>query len=71
MNQPAVLLVDEPTSALDHERGRQIIDPIAALTHHRNVATLMVTHDHSQLGRVDTVYEMHDGVLASMATAPN
>jgi putative ABC transport system ATP-binding protein len=63
MNHPAVLLVDEPTSALDHERGTKIIELVAELTHDREVATVMVTHDHSQLDQVDTVHEMSDGRL--------
>jgi putative ABC transport system ATP-binding protein len=64
MNRPDVLLVDEPTSALDHDRGSQIIDLMADLTHTRDVATVMVTHDSSQLERVDTIHEMHDGLLS-------
>jgi putative ABC transport system ATP-binding protein len=68
MNHPAVLLVDEPTSALDHERGTQIIDLIADLTHDRKVATVMVTHDHSQLDRVDSVHEMNDGRVMDVRT---
>jgi putative ABC transport system ATP-binding protein len=63
MNRPALLLVDEPTSALDHERGTQIVDLMADLTHDRGVATVMVTHDRRQLDRVDTVYEMQDGAF--------
>ena len=64
MNQPDLLLVDEPTSALDHERGTQIVELMARLTHERGVATVMVTHDRRQLANVDTVYEMQDGALA-------
>ena len=73
MNKPDVLLVDEPTSALDHERGSQIIELMADLTHRRNVATVMVTHDRSQLARVDTVHEMNDGALerAESVLAPS
>lgn len=65
MNRPDVLLVDEPTSALDHERGAKIIDLMATLAHERKVATVMVTHDPSQLDRVDTVHKMNDGLLLS------
>jgi len=68
MNQPDVLLVDEPTSALDNERGEAIIDLLAGLTHDRKVATVMVTHNRSQLGKVDTIHEMNemnDGAVAS------
>jgi putative ABC transport system ATP-binding protein len=69
MNHPDVLLVDEPTSALDHERGTAIIELMAELTHSRNVATVMVTHDRSQLGRVDTIHEMNDGSIADSRVA--
>ena len=65
MNRPDVLLVDEPTSALDHERGTKIIELLANLTHDRKVATVMVTHDQSQLDRVDTVHGMNDGRITS------
>ena len=65
MNRPDVLLVDEPTSALDNERGEAIIDLLAGLTHNHNVATVMVTHNRSQLGRVDTIHEMNDGAVTS------
>lgn len=61
INEPDILLVDEPTSALDHERGTQIVELLADLTHDRGVATVMVTHDRSQLDRVDTIHEMSDG----------
>lgn len=69
MNQSDVLLVDEPTSALDHDRGSQFIELMADLTRRRNVATVMVTHDRSQLARVDTVHEMNDGALTSEVSA--
>jgi putative ABC transport system ATP-binding protein len=69
MNDPSVLLVDEPTSALDEDRSREIVALLASLSHERNVATVMVTHDLSQLDLVDGVYEMHSGTL-STATVP-
>ena len=65
MNRPEVLLVDEPTSALDNERGEAIIDLLAGLTHGHKVATVMVTHNRSQLGRVDTTHEMYDGAVTN------
>jgi ABC-type lipoprotein export system ATPase subunit len=40
---------------------------MAGLTHKRNVATVMVTHDRGQLACVDTVHEMNDGVLETMS----
>nr|NKW55310.1 ATP-binding cassette domain-containing protein [Prescottella equi] len=53
VNDPAVLLVDEPTSALDEERSREIVALLADLSRERSVATVMVTHDLSQLDLVD------------------
>lgn len=67
MNDPDLLLVDEPTSALDHERGSQIVQLLADLTHNRGVATVMVTHNRSQLRHVDTAFEMNDGRLHSIS----
>lgn len=63
MNDPAVLLVDEPTSALDHERGAAILDLLVTLTRERSTATVLVTHDHAHLGRMDATATMTDGRL--------
>ncbi|WP_370324772.1 ABC transporter ATP-binding protein [Euzebya sp.] len=69
INRPHVLLVDEPTSALDHDRGSQIVNLLSRLTHRHGVATLMVTHDRSQLDHVDTVHHLVDGHLQAVASA--
>ncbi|MEV5752816.1 ABC transporter ATP-binding protein [Actinoallomurus sp. NPDC052308] len=63
MNDPTVLLVDEPTSALDHERGAEIIDLLARLTHQRATATVLVTHDRTHLTAADRIVHVHDGRL--------
>ncbi|MBF5030772.1 MULTISPECIES: ABC transporter ATP-binding protein [unclassified Micromonospora] len=63
MNDPTVLLVDEPTSALDHERGAAVIELITRLTHQQSTATVLVTHDRTNLTAVDQVAEVHDGRL--------
>lgn len=65
MNDPALLVVDEPTSALDQERGGAIIELIIELTRARNVATLLVTHDHTHLPQMDSVLVMVDGDLSA------
>lgn len=70
VNDPAVLLVDEPTSALDEERSREIVALLADLSRERSVATVMVTHDLSQLDLVDATYEMHSGALRPTRTQP-
>ncbi|MFD3694598.1 ABC transporter ATP-binding protein [Streptomyces sp. NPDC058646] len=63
MNEPAVLLVDEPTSALDHERGAAALDLLVTLTRERSTATVLVTHDHAHLERMDRTATMADGRL--------
>ncbi|MGW0754296.1 ABC transporter ATP-binding protein [Streptomyces sp. NPDC002587] len=64
MNEPAVLLVDEPTSALDHERGVAVLDLLVTLTRERSTATVLVTHDHAHLDRMDRTATMADGRLS-------
>ncbi|MEV7726206.1 ABC transporter ATP-binding protein [Streptomyces sp. NPDC087917] len=64
MNEPSVLLVDEPTSALDHERGAAVLDLLVNLTRERATATVLVTHDHAHLERMDRTAVMADGSLA-------
>ncbi|MFE2377432.1 ABC transporter ATP-binding protein [Streptomyces sp. NPDC059398] len=63
MNEPSVLLVDEPTSALDHERGAGVLDLLTTLTRARGTATVLVTHDHAHLDRMDRTVSMADGRL--------
>lgn len=70
MNDPAVLLVDEPTSALDHDRGTQIVELLADITHADNVATVMVTHNTAQLDTVDRITTMQDGTLTETSLDP-
>ena len=69
MNDPTVLLVDEPTSALDHERGAAVIELITRLTHQQSTATVLVTHDRTNLTTVDQIAEVHDGRLHLSAPA--
>jgi putative ABC transport system ATP-binding protein len=65
VGSPDVLLVDEPTSALDHERGVMVVELVTGLARASGVATLLVTHDASTLGSVDTRVHLVDGRLLS------
>lgn len=65
VNQPGVLLVDEPTSALDQERGAAIMDLIARLTHERDTATLLVTHDLVHRDALDRLVTVVDGQITA------
>lgn len=66
VTNPELLLVDEPTAALDRQRSQQIVELLAEQCHERNVATMMVTHDHDVLGHCDRVVEMVDGKLTPL-----
>ncbi|MGJ1600055.1 ABC transporter ATP-binding protein [Clavibacter sepedonicus] len=66
VNEPSVLLVDEPTSALDQERGAEIMDLIAQLTHAQGTATLLVTHDLVHRAALDRLVTVVDGRIAGV-----
>lgn len=61
VHDPEVLLVDEPTSALDQERGAEIMELIARLSHERDTATLLVTHDLVHRDLLDELVTVVDG----------
>ncbi|NTW38333.1 MAG: ABC transporter ATP-binding protein [Cellulomonadaceae bacterium] len=61
VEEPEVLLVDEPTSALDRTRGAEVVELITRLGRETGAATLLVSHDPSTLGSVDTCLQMLDG----------
>ncbi|AKK09592.1 ABC transporter ATP-binding protein [Corynebacterium testudinoris] len=64
VHEPDILLVDEPTSALDQERGAEIMELIARLTHERDTATLLVTHDLIHRSALDELVTVVDGRAA-------
>ncbi|KHK97777.1 ABC transporter ATP-binding protein [Microbacterium mangrovi] len=67
VHEPQVLLVDEPTSALDQERGAEIMRLIARLTHERETATLLVTHDLVHDHLLDELVTVVDGRIVPAA----
>ncbi|MBC9944496.1 ABC transporter ATP-binding protein [Leucobacter sp. cx-328] len=69
VQEPDALLVDEPTSALDQERGAEIMQLIADLTHERGTATLLVTHDLVHRGTLDELVTVVDGRIAADSLA--
>ncbi len=69
VNDPSVLLVDEPTSALDQERGAEIMDLIAQLSHQRGTATLLVTHDLVHRAALDRLVTVVDGRIAGACSS--
>ena len=70
VHDPEVLLVDEPTSALDQERGAEITRLISHLTHERDTATLLVTHDLNHRDALDRLVTVVDGRITTPVPAP-
>lgn len=64
VNDPGLLLVDEPTAALDRARSQDIVALLAEQCHGKQIAAVMVTHDHDVLHHCDRVLEMVDGRLS-------
>lgn len=60
ITQPEYLLVDEPTGSLDPHRAKQVLELLLAPTLKHNRTILMVTHDHSVLGRFSRVINVPD-----------
>jgi putative ABC transport system ATP-binding protein len=58
MNEPKLILADEPTASLDRKRGKSVVELLVKETKERNIATIMVTHDESMIGKCDWVYRM-------------
>jgi len=64
VSDPEILLADEPTGNLDTERGKEILDLIAALNRDQGLTVLMVTHEADVASRADRVIQIVDGVVA-------
>lgn len=62
---PRVLLADEPTSALDAALSRTIVELLRGLTDELRLATVLVTHDRSQLDLADAVVTLRDGAVVA------
>lgn len=62
-HDPRLVLADEPTAALDTRRALDVARLLAELTHERDRATVMVTHDERLLDSCDRVLTMEDGTL--------
>lgn len=65
VGNPEVIFADEPTAALDKESGQQSIEILRRLADERNVALLVVTHDHRILEYADRIVKMEDGKILS------
>ena len=67
---PTVLLADEPTGNLDTQRGREIMDLLAALNRERGITVLMVTHEPDMAAYARRVVRFVDGLIESDRLQP-
>ena len=63
VTKPDCVLADEPTGNLDHKTADTVFALMMELNQEINTALIMVTHDLSLAGRMDTVYSLEDGIL--------
>ena len=71
VTRPTVLLADEPTGNLDTQRGREIMDLLAALNRERGITVLMVTHEADMAAYARRIVRFVDGLIESdRQTAP-
>ncbi|HSM22902.1 MAG TPA: ABC transporter ATP-binding protein [Rubrivivax sp.] len=68
VTRPTVLLADEPTGNLDTQRGREIMDLLAALNRERGLTVLMVTPDPEMAAYARRVVRFLDGRIESDRT---
>jgi len=65
VTNPTVLLADEPTGNLDTQRGREIMELLAALNRDRGITVLMVTHESDMAAYARRIVRFVDGLIES------
>ncbi|MBX3635797.1 MAG: ABC transporter ATP-binding protein [Rubrivivax sp.] len=68
VTNPTVLLADEPTGNLDTQRGREIMELLAALNRERGITVLMVTHEPDMAAYARRTVRFVDGLIESDQT---
>jgi len=63
--EPKLVLADEPTASLDRQSGRGVVELLRQLARERDVAIIMVTHDHRILDVADRIIHLEDGRVLS------
>jgi len=63
MNDPLVLLADEPTGNLDEHTAEEVFGLMRRIAAENSVATVVVTHNLKLAEKMDTVYQLHEGIL--------
>lgn len=64
ITQPKVILADEPTGNLDRKTASHVTEIMLELNSELSTAIVLVTHDVNVAAKMDSLYELQDGVLA-------
>ena len=64
VTKPKVILADEPTGNLDRKTAEQVSALMMELNNELNTAIVMVTHDMGLAEKMETVYELQDGIIS-------
>lgn len=59
---PPLILADEPTSGLDSQTARRVLALFRSLAQSNGTTFLIVSHDPILAERVDTTYDLRDGI---------
>lgn len=57
VNDQKIIVADEPTGNLDPKNAAAIMDLLLEVSRERKVTLIMVTHDHGNAERLDTVFD--------------
>jgi putative ABC transport system ATP-binding protein len=61
--EPRLLLADEPTGSLDSQRSCEVLELLRELSHEREMAVVLVSHDPLAAQYADRVLALRDGQL--------
>ena len=67
--KPRVVLADEPTGSLDEKTGRAIMDLLLEMVADEGGSLLYVTHDNDLAARAASLWNLHEGRVATEARA--
>lgn len=70
VTQPRCILADEPTGNLDRQTAEQVFELLLHIQSQQGTALVVVTHDLALAARMHRQYRLQDGMLQTLAAAP-